>query len=50
MAEPKPAREPVVCAHPSCRNTFVPRHKDHRFCSQICKRRSHEYRHVLNRR
>lgn len=49
MADSKaPAREPVKCAHPGCPNTFVPKHKDHRFCSRICKRRSHEYRFVLN--
>ena len=53
MAETAPqvtAKQPVQCAHPGCGNTFVPAHKAHRFCSRICKRRSHVYRHVLNRR
>jgi hypothetical protein len=42
-----PAREPVTCAHPGCRNTFVPKHKDHRFCSVKCKQRNLAYRPAL---
>lgn len=42
-----PAREPVACAHPGCRVTFTPKHKDHRFCSTLCKQRSHAYRFAL---
>lgn len=42
-----PAREPVACAHPGCRSTFTPKHKDHRFCSVRCKQRSHAYRFAL---
>lgn len=42
-----PAREPVTCAHPGCRNTFTPKTETHRFCSARCKQRSHAYRFAL---
>ena len=48
MAAQTPTREPVKCAHPGCCNTFIPKTKVNIYCSQICKRRSHEYRFVLN--
>lgn len=48
MANAIPPREPVKCAHPGCSVRFIPRAKTHIYCSQICKRRSHEYRFVLN--
>jgi hypothetical protein len=44
-----PVREPVKCALPNCRNTFVPAHRAHIYCSATCKKRGHAYRHVLNR-
>ena len=50
MAEPAPqapAREPVTCAHPGCRNTFVPKNDAHRFCSARCKGRNLAYRPAL---
>ena len=48
MTAPQPpAREPVTCAQPGCRKTFVPKHKDHRFCSTLCKQRNLAYRPAL---
>lgn len=41
-------REPVRCAHPGCPSVFVPKSKDHLYCSSTCKKRSFRYRHVLN--
>ena len=42
------AKEPQKCARPNCPVRFVPAHKNHRFCSTLCKRRTHEYRFALN--
>ncbi len=49
-AEAPPQREPVKCALPNCPVRFVPKSKDHKFCSNTCKKRSFNYRHVLGRR
>lgn len=42
------SREPVKCDRPGCSVTFVPKSKDHRFCSSTCKKRVFRYRNVLN--
>lgn len=42
-----PAKEPVTCAQPGCRNTFVPKHGKHRFCGRLCKQRNLAYRPAL---
>ena len=42
-----PVKEPVTCAHPGCRNVFVPKHGQHRFCSVRCKQRNLAYRPAL---
>jgi hypothetical protein len=42
------AREPVKCALPRCQVTFVPKSKDHKYCSSTCKKRGFHYRFALN--
>ena len=51
MATPvqAPARQPQECALPNCRNMFIPAHGAHIYCSVLCKKRGHAYRHVLRR-
>ena len=48
MAAQAPPREPVKCDLPACWNTFVPKSKDHKFCSSTCKKRAFRYRFALN--
>ena len=51
MATAKPAvREPVKCALPNCPNIFTPKTGVNIYCSTLCKRRAHTYRHVLKAR
>ena len=41
-------REPVKCALPRCTVTFVPKSRDHKYCSATCKKRGFRYRFALN--
>ena len=50
MTANAPPREPQKCARPNCAIWFVPAHKNHIYCSTLCKGRVHEYRFALNGR
>ena len=41
-------REAVKCALPRCTVTFVPKSRDHKYCSATCKKRGFRYRFALN--
>ncbi len=43
-----PAKEPVKCACPNCPARFIPRAKNHLYCSSKCKQRVVAYRFALN--
>jgi hypothetical protein len=42
-----PPREPVKCARPACRNTFIPYRHTHKYCSPRCKMSVYDYRFAL---
>ena len=49
MAE-VPPKEPQKCARTNCAIRFIPAHKNHKYCSALCKGRVHDYRFALNGR
>jgi len=44
MSEP---REPRKCERPGCPAVFIPRTKDHKFCTARCKKIVTAYKHAL---
>ena len=42
-----PPREPVKCARPACPQRFIPRAKNHMYCSPKCKQSMFAYRFAL---